>query len=57
MKKRFLRKIKIDTEKPLPENVVQVVNISKSYKVSLNDDGEPVYIKFLNVVVEEDMEK
>jgi len=57
MKKRFLRKITIDTEKPLPDNVVQVVNISKSYKVRLNDDGDPVYIRVLNVVVEEDVEK
>ncbi len=56
MKKRFLRKITIDSEEPLPDNVVQVVNVSKSYKVRLNDAGDPVYKKVLVVVVEEDVD-
>ena len=55
MKKRFLREIIIDPEGALPENVVQVVHVSRRYLVGI-DNYRKVYKTQIFVVVEEDVE-
>ncbi len=54
MKNRLLRRITVNTEEPLPENVVQVVSISSTKVYALREDRK-VYRMGLWVVVEEDV--
>lgn len=54
MKKRFLRRITVDTGEPLPENIVQVVSVSSTKAYALRDDRK-LYRMGLWVVVEEDV--
>lgn len=54
MKKRFLRRITVDTEDPLPENIVQVVSVGSIKVYGLTEDRK-AYRMALWVVVEEDV--
>ena len=42
MKKRFLRETDIDPDEALPENVVQVVHVSRRYLVGI-EKGQRIY--------------